>query len=156
MPISEQQVFDMIRKEGEYAAGWAKGQKTSQVEGIAEEDVHALPPLHGQPYSIADYMAFAQKYWDEAELAMSNFTPDGGAVRIRILKVVSLLSRALKVHGRASDLERLAGHSCKEFPIMSGGMSTFKEMTNDQGCFLPNSNTGALRSENPSCDPLKH
>jgi len=153
--ITQETVYAMVTKEGEYAAGWAKGQKLSKVEGVAEEDVHALEPLNGQPYSLSDYMAFAKKYWDEAELSLSNFTPDGGATRIRLLKVVSLLVRGLKVHGRASDLERLAGVSCSKFPILAGGLQTFKDLTNDEGCFVQTSKTGALRSENPQCDPLK-
>jgi hypothetical protein len=153
--IPQSTVFEMIRKEGEYAAGWAKGQKVSKVEGVSEENVHSLPPLTGQPYSIADYMAFAKKYWEEAELSMSNFTPDGGATRIRLLKVVSLLTRALAVHGRASDLERLAGVSSSKFPILAGGLQTFKDLTNEEGCLVQTGKTGALRSENPICNPLK-
>jgi hypothetical protein len=153
--LTQAQVFEMIKKENEYAAGWRKGQKISQVEGIHEEDVHALPPLAGQPYSISDYMAFSKKYWDEAELSLSNYTPDGGSTRIRILKVVALLTRALQVHGRASDLERLAGVSSSKFPILSGGLQTFLDLTNEKGCFVQTSKTGELRSENPVCDPLK-
>jgi hypothetical protein len=153
--ISQETVFEMVKKEGEYAAGWAKGQKTSKIEGVNEEDCHALEPLAGMPYSLSDYMAFAKKYWDEAELSLSNFTPDGGSTRIRLLKVVSLLCRGLAVHGRASDLERLAGVSSSKFPILSGGLQTFKDLTNDEGCFVQTSKTGVLRSENPSCDPLR-
>jgi hypothetical protein len=153
--LSQDQVFEMVRKEITYAAGWAKGQKISLVAGVNEEDVHALPPLAGQPYSIADFMLFASMYWDEAGLSMVNFTPDGGATRIRLLKVIALLTRALQVHGRASDIERLAGVSCSKFPILKGGLQTFKDLTNDEGCFVPTSKTGALRSENPNCDPLK-
>jgi hypothetical protein len=153
--LEQVQVFEMIQKEGAYAAGWAKGQRVSKVEGVSEADVHELPPLAGQPYSLSDYMVFAKKYWDEAELSMSNYTPDGGATRIRILKVISLLTRALQVHGRPSDIERLAGVSSSKFPILAGGLQTFKDITNDEGCLTQTSQTGALRSESPSCDPLK-
>lgn len=154
--ISQEQVFEMIRKEAEYAKGWAKGaRKLSKVEGVADEDVHALSPCAGMPYSMSDFQDFAQKYWDEARLALANFTPDGAAARIRYLKVVSLLVRLLMVHGRPSDLERIAGASSREFPIMSGGLKTFDETTNAEGCLIPTAETRALRNEAPGCDPLK-
>jgi len=149
-------VVEMIKKEGEYARGWAKGsRKVSMVVGVEDHDVHALQPLAGQPYSMADWMVFAKKYWDEAEQAQSNFTPDGGAVRIRILKVVSLLVRALMIHGRSSDIERLAGASSRDFPIMGGGLKTFDESTSEEGCLIPTAETRGLRNETPGCDPLK-
>jgi hypothetical protein len=154
--ITQEQVFEMIQKEAEYAAGWGKGtRKLSQVEGVSDADVHSLAPLAGQPYSMIDFMVFAKKYWDEAELAYANFTPDGGAVRIRILKVVSLLVRALQVHGRASDLERLAGVSSSKFPVIVGGLKAFDESSSAEGCLISTKETGALRNESPSCDPLK-
>lgn len=153
--LTQEQVFDLIRKESEYAKGWAKGsRKSSKVDGVADEDVGALAPLAGQPYSMADFKTFAKKYWDEADLAMTNFTPDGGSIRIRIIKVIGLLVRLLMVHGRTSDLERLAGHSSSEFPILGGGLKTFNELTSEEGCLIPNANTGSLRNESPNCDPL--
>src|SRR6266704_3182369 len=152
MPISQERVFEMIQKEAAYAAGWGKGtRKLSKVEGVSDADVHSLPPLNGQPYSLNDYMVFAKKYWDEAELSQANFTPDGGSTRIRILKVASLLIRALQVHGRESDLERLAGVSSSKFPVLAGGLKTFDETTTAEGCMLPTAATGALRNESPSC-----
>lgn len=154
--LSQDQVFEMIRKEAEYAKGWTKGsRKVSKVEGIADEDVSPLAPLAGQPYSLMDYLTFAGKYWDEAKLAFTNFTPDGGAVRIRLLKVASLLVRALQVHGRPSDVERLAGVSSSEFPIIGGGLKKFDEVTSPEGCLIPTAETRALRNESPNCDPLK-
>lgn len=154
--ITQEQVFEMIRKEANYATGWAKGKrKSSKVEGIGDEDVHALAPLDGQPYSLMDYLTFAEKYWDESKAAYTNFTPDGGAVRIRILKVISLLVRALQVHGRASDLERLAGVSSSEFPILGGGLKKFNEATSSEGCLIPTAETRGLKNESPACDPLK-
>lgn len=154
--LTEEQVYEMISKEIEYGAGWAKGtRKISKVEGVDDSDVHALAPLDGTPFSISDFKDYAKKYWDESTLALSNFTPDGAAVRIRILKVIALLVRALKVHGRASDLERIAGVSSSEFPIMSGGLKTFKESSSEEGCLIPTADTKRLRNEAPSCDPLK-
>lgn len=154
--LSQEQVFDLVRKESEYAQGWAKGsRKLSAVEGVSSADVHTLAPLNGQPYSIADFKVFAKKYWDEADLAQANFTPDGAAVRIRILKVIGLLVRALQVHGRSSDIDRIAGVSSSEFPIIGGGLKKMNEVTTAEGCLIPSAETGRLRNESPNCDPLK-
>lgn len=154
--ISQEQVFEMIRKEAEYAAGWAKGsRKASKVEGVLDNDVSCHFPLDGQPFSMSDWMLFAKKYWNEAELTWANFTPDAAAVRIRLLKVISLLVRCLQVHGRPSDLQRIAGVSSSEFPILGGGLKTFNEVTSSEGCLIPNAATKALRNESPGCDPLK-
>lgn len=153
--LDQDQVFEMIRREAEYAQGWGKGKrKLSKVEGVSDADVHALAPLDGQPYSMMDFMTFAGKYWNEAEEAYTNFTPDGGAVRIRVLKVVSLLVRALQVHGRTSDIDRLAGKSSRDFPVIGGGLKTFDEVTTAEGCLIPGKVPG-LRNESPACDPLK-
>lgn len=154
--LTREQVFDLIRKESEYAKGWAKGsRKISLVEGVANEDVHPLAPLAGQPYSAMDFVTFADKYLDEARLAFTNFTPDGGSVRIRIIEVIGLLVRLLMVHGHPSDLERLAGHSSSEFPILGGGLKKFNEVTTSEGCLIPSVETGRLRNESPNCNPLK-
>lgn len=155
--LTFEQVMECIRKEGEYAKGWGtKGQKVSVSPEVDDCDVHSgtCGPV-GQPFSISDLFLFAKKYWDEIPLAMSNFTPDGGAVRIRVIKVVSLLVRALMLWGRPSDLERLAGQSSRDFPILSGGLKTFNETTTDKGCMIPQTGTGKLRNENPHCDPLR-
>lgn len=154
--LTFEQVVEMLRREDAYSAGWGKGaRKQSKVPGVPDHYVHALHPLEGQPYSAADTLIFAKKYWNEAELAMANFTPDGGAVRIRILKVASLLIRALMIHGRPSDVERLAGKSSKDFPILGGGLRTFDESTTGEGCLIPTPETRALRNESPGCNPLK-
>lgn len=154
--LTFEEVTECVRKEIEYGSGWAKGsRKLSKVEGVSDADVHSLPPLEGQPYSMSDFMDFAKKYWDEASLSMANFTPDGAAPRSRILKVISLLVRCLQVHGRSSDLQRIAGVSSCKFPILAGGLKTFDELTSDEGCLLPSAGTGALRNESPNCDPLK-
>ena len=155
--LTAEQVFDLIKKELKYSQGWGKGsRKLSKVEGIDNSDVHSLPPLEGQPYSISDFMCFAKKYWDEVELVQSNFTPDGGAVRIRLIKIINLLVRSLMVHGRSSDLHRLAGMSSSLFPILGGGLKTFDESTTEEGCLIPTEETEMLRNESPLCNPLKN
>jgi hypothetical protein len=155
--LTEDQVFDCIRKEMEYSKGWAKGsRKLSAVDGVDDSDVHTLAPLSGQPFSISDFKTFASKYWNEIDEALTGFTPDGGSVRIRIIKVLNLLTRAMMVHGRSSDLERLAGKSSSEFPVLGGGLKTFNAVSSDEGCLIPTAATKALRNESPNCDPLKN
>lgn len=155
--ITFEQVVEMLSREAEYSQGWAKGgsRKLSKVEGIEDNDVHALAPLEGQPWSMMDFQVFAEKYWNEAKQAYANFTPDGGAVRVRFLKIASLMVRALMVHGRASDVERLGGVSSSNFPIMPGGIKGFDEVTNEEGCLIPTAGTKGLRNEAPGCNPLK-
>src|ERR1700745_1380646 len=113
--LTFEQVMECIRKEGGYAKGWgAKGQKISLNPEIDDCDVHSgTTGPAGQPFGISDLYLFAKKYWDEIPQAMSSFTPDGGSVRIRIIKVVSLLVRALMIYGQPIDLERLAGKSSR-------------------------------------------
>ena len=136
--LTVDQVFDLIRKENDYAAGWGKGtRKLSKVEGIRDADVHGgtSGPL-GQPYSIADWKIFAGKYWDEIDQVLANFTPDGGAVRIRLIKVAFMIIRCLMLYGQTSDIERLAGKSSRDFPVMQGGLKTFQESTTEKGCLM--------------------
>ena len=157
--LTFEEVIALIAKEGEYAKGWggADGdRKISKVEGIEDHDVHAgTTGPEGQPFSLADWFVFADKYWQEIPLAMSNFTPDGGSVRIRMIKAASMMVRALMIYGRPSDLERLAGVSSSKFPILHGGLAAFAGLTNQHGCLVPTEETGALRNEAPGCDPLK-
>jgi hypothetical protein len=155
--LTFEQVMECIRKEGQYAKGWGKGsRKISQAEGVDDMDVHSgTTGPAGQPFGIADFKTFAKLYWDDIDTAMSSFTPDGGAVRIRIIKVVSLLVRALMLYGRSSDLERLAGKSSTEFPILRGGLKAFDNLTSPEGCLMPTADTKSLRNEAPGCDPLK-
>jgi len=157
MPVSFEQVVEMIRKENEYATKWAKGsRKISKVEGVSDGDVHAgTTGPAGQPFGISDWWIFARKYFNEIPDVMANYTPDGGSARIRIIKVISLLVRCLMIYGRPSDLERLAGKSSRDFPILGGGISTFDELSSAEGCLIPTAETGKLRNEAPSCDPLK-
>ena len=151
------QVFEMIRRENEYGKGWAKGsRKASRVEGVSDADVHAgTSGPDGQPFSVSDWWIFAKKYWDEIPLVLSNFAPDGAAARIRVLKVISLLVRCLMLYGQPLDLERIAGKSSRDFPILSGGLKTFDETTTIEGCMITSDATRLLRNESPHCDPLR-
>ena len=157
--LTFEEVIALLAKEGEYARGWggADGdRKTSIVEGVEDHDVHAgTTGMVGTPFTLADWWVFTDKYWQEIPLAMSNYTPDGGSVRIRMIKVASMMVRALMIYGRPSDLERLAGVSSKHFPILHGGLSTFSNTSSEKGCLIPTKETGALRNEAPGCDPLK-
>lgn len=157
--LTFEQVMELVRKEEEYAKGWTGKdgkRKLSQVEGIDDCDVHAgTTGPAGQPFGIADFHDFASKYFNEIPQAMANYTPDGGSVRIRIIKTISLLIRCLQIYGRPSDLERLAGVSSSQFPILHGGLKAFDNLSNQHGCLVPSAETGALRNEAPGCDPLK-
>ena len=82
----------------------------------------------GEPYGIFDFLVFAEKYLDEAKLAHANYTPDRGAIRIRLLKAASLLVTALQVHGSEEDFERLAGVSSSKFPVMHGGLELLRQL----------------------------
>lgn len=158
MAMTFEQVMECLRKEAEYAKGWGSksGRKVSVVEGIDDADVHSgTSGPAGQPFGLADFWVFAKKYWDEIPLSMSNFTPDGGAVRIRMIKTCSLLIRALMIWGRPSDIERLAGVSSSQFPILGGGLKAFDELSSAKGCLIPTAETKSLRNEAPGCDPLK-
>ena len=155
--LTADQVFELIRKENEYGQGWAKGsRKVSKVKGVSNADIHAgTSGPDGQPFSVSDWWVFAKKYWDEIPLVLSNFTPDGGAARIRIIKVVSLLVRCLMLYGQPADLHRLAGKPSRDFPILGGGLKTFDETTTAEGCMIPSAETRGLRNESPHCNPLK-
>lgn len=160
MALSFEQVMECIQKENAYATkGWTKGsaRKVSQVEGIADSDVHAgTSGPAGQPFGISDWWIFARKYFNEIPATMAEYTPDGGAVRIRIIKTISLLTRCLMIYGRPSDIERLAGVSSRNFPILGGGVKTFDELSSAEGCLIPTVETKSLRNEAPSCDPLRN
>jgi hypothetical protein len=155
--LTFEEVMECVRRENEYAKGWNKGdRKVSRVEGIDDGDVHSgtTGPV-GQPFGIADWHDFAGKYFEEIPKAMASYTPDGGSVRIRIIKVIALLVRCLMIYGRPSDLERLAGKSSSDFPILAGGIKAFDALSNNHGCLVPTPETRSLRNESPSCDPLK-
>lgn len=158
MALTFEEVVACVKKENDYAQrGWTKGsRKVSKVEGVADGDVHSgTGGPAGYPFSISDWWIFTRKYFNEIPDVLANYTPDGGSARIRIIKVISLLVRCLMIYGRPSDLERLAGVSSRNFPILGGGISTFDELSTSKGCLIPTEATGKLRNEAPGCNPLK-
>ena len=122
--LERKQVYKMLTKEDAYAQKWAKGGR--------KKDAY-VSPTTGLLFSLMDWIVFAEKYLDEAKLAFANYTPDEGAVRIRIIKAASLLASALQVHGKEDDFKRLAGVSSSKFPILHGGISTFDALTDQKG-----------------------
>lgn len=122
--MEREKVYEMLTKEDNYAQGWAKGGR--------KQDAY-VSTTTGQPFSLVEWVLFAEKYLDEAKLAYINYTPDLGAIRIRLLKAASLLVSALQVHGKEEDLERLAGVSSSKFPILHGGLATFDALTDEKG-----------------------
>lgn len=122
-------IYEMLTKENAYAGAWGKG----------KESIHPAFPAHtvsrrtGQPFTESEWMDFAQKYLDEARLALANYTPDMRAVRIRMLKAASLIVTALQVHGDAADIEDIAGVSSNKYPVLHGGLQTFQSLGGKQG-----------------------
>lgn len=121
-------VYRMLSKESEYASRWEKD-KESQNPIFPD---NCVARSTGQPFTLMEWKAFAQKYLNEAETAYAEFCPDLGAIRIRLLKAASLLVTALQVHGEEEDLDRLAGVSSADFPILHGGLKTFTKMKEDR------------------------
>lgn len=126
--LTRQQVYEMLTKEDAYAQGWAKGGRKKDAN---------VSPDNGEPFSLMEWLVFAEKYLDEAKLAYSNYTPDRGAIRIRLIKAASLLVTALTLHGAEDDPERLAGVSSSKFPVLHGGLATFDKLTDEAGRFKP-------------------
>ena len=122
--LEREQVYEMLTKEDAYAQKWAKGGR--------KQDAY-VSATTGLPFSLMDWVVFAEKYLDEAKLAYANYTPDQGAVRIRLIKAASLLVSALQIHGKEGDRERLAGVSSSKFPILHGGIATFDALTDQRG-----------------------
>jgi len=116
-------VYEMLTKENNYAQGWAKD-KESKSPVFPD---HTVNRTTGQPFSMMDWVVFAEKYIDEAKLAYGNYCPDLRTIRIRLLKAASLLTTALQVHGEETDLDDIAGVSSSKFPIQHGGLQTFKD-----------------------------
>ncbi len=137
--LTREQVYAMLTKEDAYAQGWAKGDRKKDA---------AMCASTGLPFTLMEWLVFAEKYLNESKVAYANYTPDMGAVRIRLLKAASLLVSALQVHGKEDDLERLAGVSSSKFPILHGGLATFDQLTNEKGQFARP--VAHLKSEEPS------
>ena len=116
MPTTRQNVYEMLTKENDYAQGWNRS-----PEG---ED-----PGNDQNWGYMDWIIFAEKYLSEAKLAWAEYTPDERAVRIRIMKAASLLVTALENLGKDSDLQDIAGISSTKYPVLKGGLQTYKNLT---------------------------
>jgi hypothetical protein len=125
--LSREEIYAMLTKEDLYAQAWDKGKSPS--EAAAAFPKHAVSRTTGEPFSEMDWLNFAEKYLAEFKLAHANYCPDHRALRIRLLKAASMLVTALQVSGEHSDLETIAGVSCTQFPILHGGLQTFKTTT---------------------------
>ena len=117
-------IYEMLDKEYKYAHRWKKDKETT-VPGFPDNTVSRTT---GTPFSLMDWVTFADKYLSEAKEAYANYCPDLATVRIRLIKAASLLVTALQVHGSRGDIERLAGVSSTKFPILTGGLATFESM----------------------------
>jgi hypothetical protein len=117
----------MLTREDNYAAQWSKDKEATNPDFPD----HTVSRTTGNPFSLMDWIVFAQKYIDEAKECYANFTPDQRAVRIRLLKAASLFVTALQVYGEPTDMEEIAGISSTNYPILRGGLKTFLTMKND-------------------------
>lgn len=120
--LDRQAIYDMLTKEDNYAQAWSKGKEANTDAFPA----HAVSRRTGEPFSESEFLDFAQKYLDEARLAIANYCPDLRAVRIRMLKGASLLVTALQVHGEKGDIDAIAGVSSNKYPILHGGLQVFQ------------------------------
>lgn len=111
-------IASLLAKEESYSKQWAET-KESSVAGIP---AHACSRSTGLPYDNASWIIFAEKYLNEAKLALAGFTPDSRAVRIRILKAASCLVTALQVHGANNDYTDIAGVSSSKYPVGRGSL----------------------------------
>ena len=127
--LDRELIYAMLTKEDTYAGAWAKGKESVNPAFPG----HAVSRRTGQPFTESEWMDFAQKYIDEARLALANYTPDMRAIRIRMLKAASLLVTALQVHGAKADLDDIAGITSEKYPIFHGGLQTFQRMGGVQG-----------------------
>jgi hypothetical protein len=117
-------IYAMLTAEDRYASGWGEA-KASSVPVFPDHSVNADT---GMPFSMMEWLVFAEKYIDEAKVAYGNYVPDLRAIRIRLLKAASLLVTALQVHGENSDLNDIAGVSSTNYPIIHGGLQAYKDM----------------------------
>lgn len=113
-------VYEMLTKEEKYSKGWAKGNH-ARSRSIDVPD-HMTDRLSGQPYTLAEWIIFAEHYLSAAKQSFSTMTTDQRSIRIRMLKAASLLVSGLQVHGEESDIDTIAGVSSTKFPVLSGGL----------------------------------
>lgn len=113
--VELEQVFDLIRKERQYAQGWGGND-------------------HDKDWSLMDWLVFAEKYTAEAKLGYANYTPDFRVILIRFVKAASLLAAALQYHAQPEDLDSIAGVSSSKFPINHGGLADKIAAVGDTPC----------------------
>ncbi|MCI0559645.1 MAG: hypothetical protein MN733_14220 [Nitrososphaera sp.] len=123
MKITLESVFDAVRREEMYARGWGK----PRPEAPNKQD-HFTSTRTGWPFSLVEWMVFAEKYLNEARLAYANYTPDHRAVAVRMLKAAYLLLAGIEVNLTKQEIGTIGGHSSNKFPILHGGLATFKAL----------------------------
>lgn len=119
--LSREAIYEMLTKENEYAKGWDRKNPNSDVF-----PAHTVSRESGEPFTLIEWLNFAQKYLDEARLAHSNYCPDLATLRIRFIKAASLLVTALQVHGDETDLNIAGISSSTHYPVIHGGLAAYK------------------------------
>ena len=117
-----EQVFEAVRREEAYARGW--GDPKQRPDGKKD---HYTDLKTGLPYRPMDWIAFAEKYIQDAKLAWANYTPDERGVTVRMLKAAYLLLAGVAVSHTPDEIETLGGYSSNRYPIHHGGLQAMKE-----------------------------
>lgn len=120
MVIRLEKVFEAVRRECAYAAGWGRNRGENKKDSITD-------PFTGNLYTPMDWLVFAEKYIHEAKLAWANYTPDRRAVTVRLLKAGYLMLKAVAVTHTVEEIETLGGYSSSRYPILEGGLQRMKD-----------------------------
>ncbi len=115
-----EEVFEAVRREYAYAAGWGKNRGEKKKDSITD-------PFTGSPYTPMDWVVFAEKYIHEAKLSWANYIPDRRAVTVRLLKAGYLLLMAVAVTHTHKQIRSLGGYSSNRYPILHGGLERMTE-----------------------------
>ena len=112
-----------LRRRRTQPAGLRATERTLFLKGFPD---HTVSAITGHPYSIVEWVNFAEKYLKEIKQGHAEFCPDERALRIRLIKAASCLITALQVHGEGNDTE-IAGTSSSKWPLNGGGLSEYKD-----------------------------
>lgn len=111
---SRKEVYSALTQEDSYAQGWTVG-------GLRKADAYTNART-GQPFSLVEWITFAEKYLNEAKLGWANYVKDENTIRIRLLKAASCLISGLTTSATPEDLRKIAGVSSTRFPINTQGL----------------------------------
>ena len=114
-------VFDAVRREEMYARGWGR----PRPEAPAKDDHVSRTDFPNVPWSLADWVVFAEKYLLEAKLAYANYTGDRRVIAVRLLKAAYLLLAAIETNLTEQEIATIGGVSSTAFPFQNRGLLGF-------------------------------